>query len=200
MKKSRAAKYEQHWQQQRQFCVLGIDDTPFDRQQNTAPVAGVICANTRFEGMLWTRVTKDGNDANVVLTQQIMQSKFYPQLHLVLIDGIALGGFNVIDLPQLAVDLALPCVAVMRRPPDMQAIQAALENLQDGDAKMARILKAGEIYEQDQIYYQVAGLDPELTGRILSQRLTDRGHVPEALRLAHLIGSAIAYGESGRRA
>jgi hypothetical protein len=31
-------------------------------------------------------------------------------------------------------------------------------------------------------------------------RLSDRGHVPEALRLAHLIGSAVEKGESGRQA
>lgn len=193
-------KYQQHLQQQRQFCVLGIDDTPFDRQQTSVPVAGVVCTNTRFEGLLWTAITKDGNDANAVLLQQIQHSKFYAQLHLVMIDGIALGGFNVIDLPQLAIDLDLPCVAVMRRPPDLPAIQAALKHLKDGDTKMERLLKAGTIYQHDALCYQVAGLDAELCGQILSQRLTDRGHVPEALRLAHLIGSGIAFGESGRRA
>jgi len=30
--------------------------------------------------------------------------------------------------------------------------------------------------------------------------LTDTGHVPEALRLAHLIGSAIMTGQSSNRA
>jgi endonuclease V-like protein UPF0215 family len=32
------------------------------------------------------------------------------------------------------------------------------------------------------------------------KRLTDRGNVPEALRLAHLIGSAVVMGESSKRA
>ncbi|OAD24097.1 hypothetical protein THIOM_000050 [Candidatus Thiomargarita nelsonii] len=36
-------------------------------------------------------------------------------------------------------------------------------------------------------------------GKIL-QRLTLTGHVPEALRIAHLIGSAVMTGESGKRA
>ncbi|QRN94464.1 hypothetical protein JRI60_35800 [Archangium violaceum] len=31
-------------------------------------------------------------------------------------------------------------------------------------------------------------------------RLTDKGQVPEALRLAHLIGSAMVRGERSRRA
>jgi hypothetical protein len=32
------------------------------------------------------------------------------------------------------------------------------------------------------------------------RRLTDCGNVPEALRLAHLIGAAVVKGESGRQA
>jgi endonuclease V-like protein UPF0215 family len=47
--------------------------------------------------------------------------------------------------------------------------------------------------------YQVHGAGAEETFMAL-QRLTDTGHVPEALRLAHLVGGALAYGESGRRA
>jgi hypothetical protein len=31
-------------------------------------------------------------------------------------------------------------------------------------------------------------------------QLTDTGHVPECLRLAHLIGSAVKTGTSGQRA
>ena len=40
---------------------------------------------------------------------------------------------------------------------------------------------------------------PEAIASVL-QRLTDCGKVPEALRLAHLIGAAIVKGESGRSA
>ena len=47
--------------------------------------------------------------------------------------------------------------------------------------------------------FQVAGEAPDVIGPALN-RLTDRGHVPEALRIAHLIGSAVRTGESGRRA
>src|SRR2546423_1863388 len=45
----------------------------------------------------------------------------------------------------------------------------------------------------------VHGADPREIASALG-RLTDTGNVPEALRLAHLIGGAFAYGESRRRA
>lgn len=197
-------KYRQHLEQRRNFCVLGVDDTPFKHlPTDQVPVAGVVCHNTRMEGLLWTQITRDGQDATAVLLQTISSSKFYAQLHLMLLDGIALGGFNVVDLPLLAEGLGLPCVAVMRRLPDLPAMQAALQKLGQLEHKGPLLERAGVIYQAGQrgeLVYQVQGLDPELTGQILLQRLTDRGHVPEALRLAHLIGSAVALGESGRRA
>jgi len=41
--------------------------------------------------------------------------------------------------------------------------------------------------------------DPAIVGAALAT-LTDRGKVPEPLRLAHLIGAAVVTGQSGRRA
>jgi endonuclease V-like protein UPF0215 family len=41
------------------------------------------------------------------------------------------------------------------------------------------------------------GRPPEYVARALS-RITDRGNVPEPLRLAHLIGAALTTGVSGR--
>ena len=57
---------------------------------------------------------------------------------------------------------------------------------------------AGDWHSAPPFYFQVQGAPPDQIAAALP-RLTDRGHVPEALRLAHLIGSAIVRGESGRR-
>jgi hypothetical protein len=47
--------------------------------------------------------------------------------------------------------------------------------------------------------FQVQGAEPGTAAEALA-RLTDRGNVPEPLRLAHLVGAAVVRGESGRRA
>lgn len=80
---------------QKRLRAAGIDDAPF-RRGSDDPVnfAAVICANTRFEGMLWGAVRRDGDDATARVAALIETSKFLPQLHLVLLDGLALGGFN----------------------------------------------------------------------------------------------------------
>ena len=180
--------------------VIGFDDAPFNKGKDVpVNIAGVICSNTRFEGLLWGEVIRDGMDANEVLVKLLKGSKFYEQVNAVFIDGIAFGGFNIIDLPRLSDDLNRPCIAVMRQYPDMLAIDKALMKFPDYQQRKQHLINAGKIYQYHTGYYQVSGCDPSMAAQVLEQ-VTDRGYVPEALRLAHLIGAAIMTGESSNRA
>lgn len=184
----------------RTLRVVGFDDAPFRKVPGArVPICGVVCANTRFEGMVWGQVRRDGWGATDELCRLLIGGKFLPQIHLVLLDGLAFGGFNVVDLPRLAATLERPCVAVMRKRPDLAAVEAALQRLTRPGERMALFRKGGEIHQAGPFVFQVAGAEPPEIARALA-RLADRGHVPEALRLAHLIGSAVQQGESGRRA
>ena len=180
--------------------TMGFDDAPFDHERGSpVNLSGIVCAGTRFEGMVWGEVRKDGDDATARVIELVMGSKFHDQLHVVLLDGLAFGGFNLVDLPALAEALDRPCVAVMRRPPDMEAIGRALAHFDDEQRRLELIARAGPVHEADPFFFQVAGAPPQDVPPVLAQ-LTDQGHVPEALRLAHLIGAAIKRGESSSRA
>lgn len=180
--------------------AIGFDDAPFPKRAGArVSICGVICADTRFEGMVWGEVRKDGRGATEELCRLLVGGKFLPQIHLVLLDGLAFGGFNVVDLPQLAKVLGRPCVAVMRKRPNLVAIERALSRLPRFEERMELIYKAGMVHEAAPYFFQVSGAEPAEIERVLPQ-LTDQGNVPEALRLAHLIGSAVKRGESGRRA
>jgi uncharacterized protein len=184
----------------RQIRAIGFDDAPFIRQANqSVAVAGVVCSQTRFEGMLWGEIQIDGWDSTQQLAQMLLGSKFHPQLHLVLIDGISMGGLNLINLPYLAQQIELPCVAVMRKIPKVEKMKAAIALLPHPEKRLQVLAQAGKIHVYPPFYFQVCGLTGSLTHRIL-QSLTDKGKVPEALRLAHLITSAVINGESGKRA
>lgn len=110
-----------------------------------------------------------------------------------------MGGFNVIDLPCLATRLERPCVAVMRKLPNFDKIKIALQRLPDPEKRLEIMRRAGTIYQYPPFYFQVSGTHPETIAPVL-ERLSDRGNVPEALRIAHLIGSALIKGESGSQA
>lgn len=184
----------------RTIKVIGFDDAPFSRTSGSlVSVAGVVCGGTRFEGMVWGQVLPDGLDATDAISGLLLGGKFLPQLHLVLLDGIAFGGFNIIDLPELASRLQIPCVAVMRRQPNLAAVEKALGHLPDLEYRLKLLRRAGKIYDFEPFFFQVCGEQPEVIAAVL-HRLTDTGKVPEALRLAHLIGAAVITGVSGSSA
>lgn len=186
--------------QKRQIRAIGFDDAPFIRHQ-TAPVniSGVVCANTRFEGMVWGAIQPDGLDATEVICQLLIGKKFLPQLHLVLLDGIGFGGLNLVDLPQLAQRLQLPCIAVMRKLPNIDKMKQAMSRLPHYQQRLAVLQRAGKIHAYPPFFFQVCGEQPEIIAQAL-RYLTDCGKVPEALRLAHLIGAAVINGESSSQA
>jgi endonuclease V-like protein UPF0215 family len=180
--------------------VIGFDDVPWrHRRSASVGLVGVVCAGTRFEGMVSGRVRRDGWRATDEIVRLLERGKFLPQLHLVLLDGIAFGGFNLVDLPRLASALRRPCVSVMRKLPDLPAMERAAQRLASPERRLRLLRGAGTIHVATPFVYQVCGADPAETAHALA-RLTDTGNVPEALRLAHLVGGALAYGESGRRA
>ena len=180
--------------------VIGFDDAPFERTSNSpVPIAGVVCADDRFEGMVWDEVTVDGDDATDVVGRRVASSKFVEQLHALFLDGIAVAGFNVVDVAALSSRLGLPVVTVMRRRPDWQAIEAALDNVEDGKSRLAIMRRAGPVQRGDDVFFQSRGLSAAVAVDLL-RRTTRKGHIPEPIRLAHLITRAVVTGESGRRA
>ncbi|HEY9810454.1 MAG TPA: DUF99 family protein [Halomicronema sp.] len=184
----------------REIRVIGFDDAPFIRGSGECVnIAGIVCAGTRFEGMVWGEVEPDGWDATQRICELLIGKKFIRQLHLILIDGIGFGGFNIIDLPELAMRLNLPCVAVMRRLPNMTKIEQAMSRLPMLEKRLEILSRAGKIYAYPPYFFQVCGESPEVIAEVL-KRLTACGKVPEALRLAHLIGAAVIKGESSSSA
>ena len=87
----------------------------------------------------------------------------------------------------------------MRKMPDLVLFEKVLLKLPDADERLRRTQQAGELHQMDSSVFQCCGANPQVVAALL-KRLTDNGHVPEALRLAHLIGSAVMLGESTKRA
>src|SRR5260370_19269747 len=103
--------------------AIGFDDVPWrHRSSGAVGLVGVVCAGTRFEGMVYGSVRRDGWRATLAIERLLQKGKFLPQLHLVLLDGIAFGGFNLVDLPRLARALGRPRVAGVGQQPPLPAL------------------------------------------------------------------------------
>ena len=185
----------------KQIRVAGFDDACFDRERETeASLCGIVCSNTRFEGMLWGSITLDGTDATERIADLLLGSKFGPQVHVVLLDGLTFGGMNLVDLQELHDRTGMPCVAVMRKAPDLKAFSKVLDIIEGTDGERRRRLQAaGPVHQIGGFVFQTVGASPSDVAAVL-EILTDQGNVPEALRLAHLIGTAVKTGQSGKRA
>lgn len=187
---------------QRRFShVIGIDDAPFEREhRGDVLIVGVAFAGTRPDGVLSARVRRDGANAARVVAEMVRASQFFAQLHAVLFQGIALAGFNVVDIHGLAQSLGKPVLVVARRAPDLPSIQAALRTrVRGGAAKWKLIERAGPMEPCGHLFVQRAGLSLDEAAGLI-ERLAIHGHIPEPLRLAHLIAGGVTTGRSRGRA
>jgi len=180
--------------------VVGFDDAPFaPGHRGDVLVVGAFFAGQRLDGVVSCKVRRDGANATAALRDCIRNSRYFRQLHAVLLQGIAFAGFNVVDLPALHASLGLPVLVVSRKRPSLGAIQAALlDHVRGGARKWKLIEAAGPMEPIAGLYAQRAGMTPE-QARGLLQRLAIHGTLPEPLRVAHLIAGGIARGQSSGR-
>lgn len=179
--------------------VIGFDDAPFDPgHRGNVLLVGAVYAGLRLEGVLRGYVRRDGVNATRVIVDLVARSRFRPQL--VLLQGIAVAGFNVVDLHGLARRLGIPAVAVVRKPPDVAAVRDALLKRVPGGARKWRLIeRLGPVEPLRGVYVQRAGISAGDAATVLG-RLALSGKLPEPLRTAHLIAGGITLGESRHRA
>lgn len=180
----------------KEIRVLGIDDAPFNKfkRGNVLVVGTMFRGGSWIDGILSTKIKADGNNSTSKLINMINKSKFKPQLQCIILDGIALGGFNIVDINELNKKTRIPVLVVIRRMPDFNKIQAALKKLKKA-SKYKLIEKAGTVHKVGKIYVQIAGLKLEQAKQILRITCT-HSLLPEPIRVAHLIAAGVVVGES----
>jgi len=183
---------------------LGIDDAPFTfADERTSVVGAVVRAPGYLEGVMRTSVTVDGTDGLAAIAGMLGRSRYRKGLAVIFLDGIAVGGFNLIDVRALSEETGLPVVSVTRRPPDTAAmIRALKQRFKDWEARAAIVTRERPFAVKTAhrpLYVNAAGLsEPEAAEAI--RIATVRGALPEPIRVAHLIAAAYARGESRGRA
>jgi endonuclease V-like protein UPF0215 family len=187
-----------------QVRILGIDDGPFKFKQKSVLVVGVVMRAPQYiEGVCRSRVAVDGDDANSVLKKMINSSNYKDQLRLIMLDGVALGGFNIVDIEALYSDTEIPVTTITRTEPDLKLIQETLKShFSDWKERWESINKLDLVKINtnfNPIYVKYVGLSKSEVQRYI--RLTTvRGVLPEPIRVAHLIATAMVKGESAGRA
>ena len=184
----------------RQIRILGIDDSPFTFNDKYSTVIGVVMRGGEYlECVLRDRVAIDGNEATAIIKRMIENTKHRQQLKLVMLDGVALGGFNIVNINELYGSTGLPVITITRDKPDFEKIKKALQNNFHDWKVRWEILKEGKLYtvktSHNPIFVKCAGISIGEAEEIINLA-TIRGAIPEPIRVAHLIASGITRGES----
>lgn len=181
--------------------IIAFDDAPFDRShRGDVLVVGTVFAGKRLDGVLSGKLRRDGANATRVIDGIVRRSRFFPQIHAVLLQGITFAGFNVVDLPTLNAALGVPVIVVLRRPPDFDSIRRALLAHVRGGARKWRLIEAaGPVEAVGPLFVQRAGITLADATSLL-QGLRQHSLVPEPLRVAHLIAGGVIRGQSSGRA
>lgn len=187
----------------KEIRLLGIDDASFEKgDQEVLVIATFFRGGESMDGVLSTSAKVDGDDATYNLIQMINKSRFKSQVHAILLDGIAVGGFNVINIESLWKHTGIPVMVVVRKMPDFEELEKTLKKL-GMENRFKLMEKAGKpkkiTLPQGAIHIQTAGLTFEEAAQIIKLSCT-HSNIPEPIRAAHLIGAGIVKGESKGRA
>ena len=184
----------------KQIRLLGIDDSPFTFTDKYATVIGAIMRGGEYlECVLSSQVLIDGDEATAVCIDMIQNTKHRQQLKTAMLDGVALGGFNIVDIEKLYKSTKLPIITITRDKPDFEKIKQALQkNFSDWEKRWS-VLKKGELFtvktNHNPIYVKCAGITIDEAEEIINLS-TIRGVIPEPIRMAHVIASGVIRGES----
>ena len=176
-----------------------------------------------MDGVVSGKVRRDGADSTRTMLELIEASQFRDQLRVVMLQGIAVAGFNVVDVHGLSAALQLPVLVITRRQPDLAAMERALFSGDPpgrprvaGAARKWQLIRAAGEMERLQpsrrraeisglpaggqrLWIQRVGLSLEAAREVVAAT-TLHGNIPEPLRLAHLIAGGIVSGRSRGRA
>lgn len=172
--------------------VLGIAES-FARSSSTSTIAGVIMrADLRVDGLAYAHATvggDDGTEAVLSLCRKLNRS----DVNALILSGVALSWFNIIDLERIFEEIQRPLVCLTyEESPGLE--KYIREHFPSPDEKLRLYCKLGErqgffLRTGHQVFVRVWGATPD-EARILLNKFTRDGRVPEPVRLARLAARA----------
>ncbi|MGC8669802.1 MAG: DUF99 family protein [Candidatus Micrarchaeia archaeon] len=157
----------------------------------------VIAKKSEVEGVLSSTVAINGTDSSNKILEMIKKSRFGNQVRLVVLNGIALAGLNVVDATKLSKN-GFEVMVITRHKPRPSKLVHALSVF----AKKSKV----DVEERKGIVRDFAKNKPlHANGFYVQSMLNENnaialsGYAIGALRLAHMIASGISKGESKGR-
>ena len=187
-----------------QIRVIGFDDGTFSFKSKmeggkTILIGVVMKGSQDVVGILSRWIEVDGTDATEKMIDAVVNSRF-KDLRVIMLKGITYAGFNIVNIEKLSRKTGLPVIVVIRKKPDLKAMEDVLrKHFREAEERIELLRKSGKIREliPGKLFYQTYGIEPKTAEEVI--RTTQKSSlIPEPLRLAHMIASAVMTGESKR--
>ena len=175
--------------------VLGIAES-FVRSSPISILAGVVMrADLRVDGLAYARANVGGDDATEAVLNLYRQLD-RTDVNALLLSGLAISWFNIIDLKEISERIQTPviCLTYEESPGLEDYIR---EYFPQPEEKLHRYAASGErtsvlLKTGFEVYVRAFGTTIEET-RILLDKFTRDGRVPEPVRVARLAARACLH-------
>src|SRR5213594_3181924 len=173
--------------------IIGIDDGPFTKHQETAPLVAALLEGPHLQKVHATRITVDGLDATEKALRLIRRWKPVP----ILLSGVTFAGFNLIDPHILHRSYRIPVIVVVGSRPDNRAVKRALvKHFPDWKRRWRIISSLGPLRTvrtslgEPPIYFEFFGCSRrEATSLLKAYSYISR--LPEPIRVAGLVATGL---------
>jgi len=171
---------------------LGIAES-FKRTKKKSVLAGVVMrTDLVIDGVSLTHITVGGMDATegvIKIYKQLRRS----DINLLMLNGCIISWYNIIDLSRVYDELRVPLICVTYR--ESEGIEEILKKFDDADRRIEVYRKNGKripmkLKTGHKVYIRYYGLK-ERDVRVVLNRFTLSGSIPEPLRVAKLIARSV---------
>lgn len=174
--------------------ALGVAES-FDRDRDTSTLAGVVVRASRVvDGFAFDTCTVGGTDATRAIAD-IFDALGREDVQYVLVSGIAIAWYNVIDLRELRSAVDRPVLSVTFE--ESAGLEAPLREAFEGEALERRLSTYRDQPPRDPVeldhgtaYVRAVGLDRG-EARDVVRGFTPEGGRPEPVRVARLAARAV---------
>lgn len=178
---------------------IAIASGPIDKgRKKRALLVGLIFRDSYIEGLLSTSIETEGTDSTRKIISMLNKSRFREQVKVLLFNGIALAGLNIIDPKKLERKLKMRVVLLNKRRQHAKELVMALKRFSESTG--------ANVDGRIRIVESSASMNSLKTNGLYLQSTLDKAYLKsfaanafEALRIAHIIARGISGGESKGR-
>jgi len=173
--------------------AVGVAES-YARDAEESTIAGVVCrADRTVDGCAFATCTVGGSDVTDAVAT-LYDRLDREDVRYVIVAGVALSWYNMLDLEALAARIDRPVIAVTFE--ESRGLEDALRDAFDGEALERRLDRYRSLPERHattvdghDLYVRAAGIDVAEGERVL-EHFTAEGGRPEPLRVARFLARA----------